>query len=191
MDDAQVLAGMVLMGVMGRELQRTNGGDDKQFKLSTEQALCCGASNPTGNKHISGYKWMTKVKRQALAFLAEDRPVTKKARREAHEILQEMCEGYDDTDDEDVDGLDEVVALYEEEEEVEVDVEAVSDNDTEEEAEEEGEEEEGGEEEGEEEVGEEEADGDFVPNPADTSDGDVEQEDSDVEQEDSDVEAVE
>ena len=53
---------------------------------------------------------MTKVKRQALEFLSQDRPVTKKARREAREILEQMCDGYDDTDDEDVDGLDKEVA---------------------------------------------------------------------------------
>ena len=178
MDDAQVLASMVLMTVMSRELQRSKGGDTSKFALSAEQAACCGASDPSGKQPISGYKWMTKVKRQALQFLAQDRPVTKKARREAREILEEMCDGYDNTDDEDVDDLDKEVATYEE-----VEVEAEADDD-EEEA---GEEEEDGEEEAsDDDASDDEKDDDFAPNPGDTSDGAEDQEED--EEEDSDVE---
>ena len=46
MDDAQVLASMVLMNVMGRELLRSNGGHTPKFVLTAEQAMCCGASEP-------------------------------------------------------------------------------------------------------------------------------------------------
>ena len=171
MDDAQVLASMVLMNVMARELQRNNGGTSK-FALSTEQAACCGANEPTGKETISGYKWMTKVKRQALEFLAQDRPVTKKARREAREILEQMCDGYDNTDDEDVDGLDNEVATYEG-----VEVEA----ETDEEEEEEEEEEEGEEEDAPDEASDDDKDADFAL--GDNSDGEQgEEEDaSDVE----------
>ena len=106
MDDAQVLAGMVLMNVVGRELVRKDGAHAHKFRLTAEQAMCCGASEPKEDVPISGYKWMVMVKRQALEFLSQDRPVTKKARREAREILEQMCDGYDDTDDEAVDNLD-------------------------------------------------------------------------------------
>jgi hypothetical protein len=177
MDDAQVLASMVLMTVMSRELQRSNGGDTSKFALSAEQAACCGASDPSGKQPISGYKWMTKVKRQALEFLSQDRPVTKKARREAREILEQMCDGYDNTDDEDVDDLDKEVATYEE-----VVVEAEADDDEEEEEEEDGEEEEEGEEVDDDDASDDDKDTDFAPNPGDTSDGaEEEEEDSDVE----------
>ena len=161
MDDAQVLASMVVMNVMGRELQRSRGGDTSKFALSTEQAACCGASDPSAKEPISGYKWMTKVKRQALKFLAQDRPVTKKARREAREILEQMCDGYDNTDDEDVDDLDKEVATYEE-----VEVEAEADEDEEDEEEDDDEE---GEEEASDSASDDDKDADFAPNPGDTS----------------------
>ena len=45
MDDSQVLAGMVLMSVMNRELLRQNPSLCTNFTLTAQQARCCAAAD--------------------------------------------------------------------------------------------------------------------------------------------------
>ena len=108
-DASQVLAGAVFMTVAMREFLRKQGGDSKGFTFNDEQARLCGGDPIDGQPtNVSGYKWLVNVKRQAIELLKDDKPVTKKAKRDALALINELCDGYDDTDDEDVDGLDTV-----------------------------------------------------------------------------------